>query len=305
MQLQEVSNVNAAKSGPQREKQSSAAVHLLGAMCVIVALTVTIGLARCEAFTGVTVTNNPQNPHAHYTAIRSLDTTSTTPNRCAGLWYCGLRMFSMSDAWPSDYPNGYDTEDRSDDWGVCLTDQQNATMGDVGKCLIANHISTETVVSDYLPDRYPVNDHALACLAYSNQGKYDASRGRVHCAPVGGPLSTCKFDAPSLSGEFRGSAGVINRTEVDLGAVNITCDADLTLVAGAGGTDGGPIPMVQGSTRDPRNVATVDLGAGEGNALTIKAKQGVATRINVKAFVSGNYESGEVKGTGTITIGTP
>ncbi len=63
--------------------------------------------------------------------------------------------------------------------------------------------------------------------------------------------------------------------------------------------------MVQGNNRAPTNVATVDLGAGEGKALTIKAKQGVNTRINVKAIVSGNYEVGEVRGTGTITINAP
>ncbi|WP_421332682.1 hypothetical protein [Aeromonas sp. 603607] len=164
------------------------------------------------------------------------------------------------------------------------------------------HISSAIPVYDYLPSSYPVRDHALACLAYRRgYDQYDAAKGRIYCAAVGGPLSTCKFDAPSLTGTFQGTAGVIYREEVVLGAVNLTCDADLTLVAGVGG----PIEMVQGSNRDPRNVATVDLGAGEGVALTIQAKQGVTTRIGVKAFVSGNYEAGDVKGTGTITIGVP
>lgn len=253
-----------------------------------------------SGFTGVTVTGNPPSPHGYYTATRSLDTTSTLPNLCRGERECGLAVYALSDLW-GPVPTDYTSMDRNNDWMFCLNNNDNETLGDVASCLVDNHVSTSVTASDYLPQIYPVKDHALACLSYQQGIHYDASKGNVYCAAVGGPISTCKFDAPSLSGSFHAAAGVIDRTEVALGAVNIKCDADLTLVAGVGG----PIDMVQGNRRDPRNVATVDLGAGEGNVLTIKAKQGVTTRIDVKAYVSGNYEAGDVKGTGTITIGTP
>ena len=254
-----------------------------------------MSLARCEAFTGVTVTVQPSDPHKFYIAERSLDTASPKPNQCAGYSGCGLRLFAMSDLWGGIGPSGYETMDGNAAWDACSQDERNTTLGDVAQCLTTSGTPLTVTAKDFLPATEPVSDHALACLAYYDYSKHglDPSKSPVHCAPVGGAISTCKFDAPALSGAFRASAGVINRAEVNLGAVNMSCDADITLVASAGGTDGGPITMVQGSNRDPRNVATVDLGAGEGSVLTIKAKQGVPTRINVKAFVSGNYEAGD------------
>ncbi len=102
----------------------------------------------------------------------------------------------------------------------------------MAQCLTEHGIATQMSATDKWP--YPVDDHSLACLAYGNwEGgnvEIDKTRGIVHCAPVGGPFSTCAFDLPSLAGAFTHESGALNRVPVNLGSVNVTCDADIKVV---------------------------------------------------------------------------
>ncbi len=49
-------------------------------------------------------------------------------------------------------------------------------------------------------------------------------------------------------------------------------------------------------------MATIDLGGGEGEAATLDIRQGIKTKIDVQAFVSGNYDAGTVSGSSVLTI---
>ncbi len=110
----------------------------------------------------------------------------------------------MSDLWAEWDHAGYTTGDNNTQWTACLQNPSAKTLGDVAKCLQKKNIPTTVQAIDYLPDEFEVKDHSLACMSYRRSYGYDANKGRIYCAPLGGPLSTCKFDAPSLHGAFRG-----------------------------------------------------------------------------------------------------
>lgn len=250
-----------------------------------------------------------------YNADKAIDESSTWPNFCAGRTdWCNLVIIATADTWEShnDFKTGVFTGDENDKWVPCLKEPNNKTLGDVARCnnkRIPKVLNYQGPVEDYLAQHIEdVKDHTNACLKFIDGGtrwttpEYDLPS--VFCVPIGGALSTCSFDTEKLSGSFSSVPGVLAGLKVSMGTVRVTCTGgDVRLVAKP---DPATYPIkLEPSKLSTNNVATLDLGAGEGKPLAFSTKQNVPYAINVNAFVSGTYEAGTVSGSTTLVLSLP